>query len=820
MQEKVIIIGGGIGGLTAAHELIDRGFQVHLFERRDNCGGKASSSRSPVADGLKDLPREHGFRFFPGWYRHLPDTMKRIPYLGRHKYYEGASVYDNLITVESNLLTWTNRDPLPLPLRPPRNLSDAAAIGELLSGLGALGLTAQEVALFARKLLAIVAMSDEERLAQLESITWWQYLECDQPGKSDAYRDLVQSSIRTSIAAKATEVSAYTVGRLAIRSLIDTLNTVDRVLNGPTSEVWIQPWVEHLKERGVHFYFGEELDSITVGRGTNNIQQVTIVPFWVSELRRLRRQLTSIVQQCYAIAFEPQPGPGAGEDAIWTQRLGQLKDDVDSAKPLVWRFRESKDPGNNGPAQGSEGSNDEPFDDLDQTLRKALATLGGEGRRAADRSARTEANAELKDVIRNLIKNVPSKELAEALQALSDLLASVLTTVRAHESPPEGLADSLTYAAEVLNGLGQGLVAEETRVLTNPNREPLGKGDYYVFALPLEQMAYYINRSPMMVTLDPDLQGIVDLTAYLEWMAGIQFYLSEPFDFAPGHIVGVDSEWGLTALEQTHFWRDIKLPEGVKAVLSVDISAWDKQGRFVRKEAFNCANDEIASEVWQQLKSLLDRKRKSSVLRDEMLLGNQQNQLNAAKFRSTGPKPNYHLDGSIVDLQDRKKQALYEKARSVKYSEMNAKPDVMSYVWGPRRLRFNLEPLLINRVGSRRFRPEARTGIRNMFLAADYVRTDTDLACMEGANEAGRRAVNAILDVTGSTEERCKLWPFSVSRDLSTSLLLARGGSATSAIGAARSAALGIKNKVIRALNPEIAGRRLFPWPTDGADGE
>ena len=31
------------------------------------------------AGGRADLPAEHGFRFFPGFYRHLPDTMRRIP---------------------------------------------------------------------------------------------------------------------------------------------------------------------------------------------------------------------------------------------------------------------------------------------------------------------------------------------------------------------------------------------------------------------------------------------------------------------------------------------------------------------------------------------------------------------------------------------------------------------------------------------------------------------------------------------------------------------------------------------------------------------
>ena len=73
----------------------------------------------------------------------------------------------------------------------------------------------------------------------------------------------------------------------------------------------------------------------------------------------------------------------------------------------------------------------------------------------------------------------------------------------------------------------------------------------------------------------------------------------------------------------------------------------------------------------------------------------------------------------------------------------------------------NLEPLLINTAGSWEDRPEAVTEIENLFLASDYVRTHTDLATMEGANEAARRAVNGILDTTGSTQPRCPVWKLS-----------------------------------------------------------
>jgi len=44
-----------------------------------------------------------------------------------------------------------------------------------------------------------------------------------------------------------------------------------------------------------------------------------------------------------------------------------------------------------------------------------------------------------------------------------------------------------------------------------------------------------------------------------------------------------------------------------------------------------------------------------------------------------------------------------------------------------------------------------------MFLAADFVRTNTNLATMEGANEAARQATNAILKVSGSKSEPCEV---------------------------------------------------------------
>ena len=65
----------------------------------------------------------------------------------------------------------------------------------------------------------------------------------------------------------------------------------------------------------------------------------------------------------------------------------------------------------------------------------------------------------------------------------------------------------------------------------------------------------------------------------------------------------------------------------------------------------------------------------------------------------------------------------------------------------------------LDTVGSHRFRPKADFGFDNFFLASDYVRTYTDLATMEGANEAARRAVNALLERDGSSAPRAQVWP-------------------------------------------------------------
>src|SRR5271155_1166087 len=117
MSARVIILGGGVAGMSAAHELIERGFEVVVLERRYVAGGKARSLRV-----TPDGPGEHGFRFFPGFYKHVIDTMRRIPS------FDGRMVADHLVPTTRIGITQYGKPMFEMPARFPRTTPDAGTL--------------------------------------------------------------------------------------------------------------------------------------------------------------------------------------------------------------------------------------------------------------------------------------------------------------------------------------------------------------------------------------------------------------------------------------------------------------------------------------------------------------------------------------------------------------------------------------------------------------------------------------------------------------------------------------------------------------------
>lgn len=521
-RPSVLVLGGGVAGMTAAHELAERGFQVTVLERRSIPGGKARSL--PVVGtetpGHDMLPAEHGFRFFPGFYQHIPDTMRRIPF-GTNS----NGVYDNLRESTRARTARAGRAALEMPTTFPGNRAERKLWGKAMFANG-LNIPLRDLMHFARLLLQLSMSCERRRYEEYENESWWTFSGADQ--RSAVYGQFLADGLtRSLVAAKAREMSARTGGYILLQ-LLQSFGPhpkdrgVDRVLNGPTNEAWIDPWLDHITGLGVIYNRGCVVKRIEI-----------------------------------------------------------------------------------------------------------------------------DGNRVSKVVVQN-----PNR----------------------------------------LDGADEEFTA-----------------DWVVAALPVEAFAPLVNDA--MRAIDPSL-GRLQTPSPLKtrWMNGVMFYLRRPVPVTHGHVIYIDSPWSLTSISQGQFWDAGMSRYGdgsVQDVLSVDVSDWETVGIVYDRTANQCDRDEIVAEVWMQLKEHLNAVG-DPILQDDDLIG-------------------AFIDEDIVTI-------------------------------GPHE-NINLEPLLINTAGSWKDRPTGATGVTNLFLASDYVRTYTDLATMEGANEAARRAVNMILDRTGSRHERCRVYP-------------------------------------------------------------
>jgi 15-cis-phytoene desaturase len=331
VRRTVAVLGGGVAGLSAAHELAERGFAVTVYEARQAFGGKARSfgAEGSATDGARPpLPAEHGFRFFPGFYKHLPHTMARIP-TGA-----GTSVADNLVAATRLTVEFVGEANLVFPARLPITLGDVSA---LLGAAGLLqqrtGCTAEEIGFYIERVWQLLTSSGDRQLDEYEGVDWWAYIGAKD--RSPAYQRLA-STTRALVAADPKKASTRTVGSVLLQLLFDFATpgkSVDRVLNGPTSEVWIDPWIRHLERLGVKFEQGEGVEKIELEEG--RVARVVVGKKAV----KADYYIAAVPVERMADIIRKSPGLTAADPAF--KGVLELSEDVETMAGIQFYFDEA-----------------------------------------------------------------------------------------------------------------------------------------------------------------------------------------------------------------------------------------------------------------------------------------------------------------------------------------------------------------------------------------------------------------------------------------------------------------------------------------------
>jgi uncharacterized protein with NAD-binding domain and iron-sulfur cluster len=245
-RPSVAIFGGGVGGLSVAQELLERGFSVTVYEK-SHWGGKVRGMPVPGSgtQGREDLPGQHGFHFFPGFYKNLPDTMKRIPSL------DGKTVFEHVVEGDAELLARQSEPSTKIPA------SFHFSLKWLLEALHAFRvlmykIPPSEMAFFVGRALMFLGTCRDRRITEFDEVSWWDFVEAER--MSPEYQNLIgRLPSLALIAVRPQDASSRTLGDAMIQMFSYGFfpgRTIDRLLDGPEQSYWVEPWVAHVQKLG------------------------------------------------------------------------------------------------------------------------------------------------------------------------------------------------------------------------------------------------------------------------------------------------------------------------------------------------------------------------------------------------------------------------------------------------------------------------------------------------------------------------------------------------------------------------------------------
>jgi uncharacterized protein with NAD-binding domain and iron-sulfur cluster len=247
--KTVAVFGGGIAGLTVAHEFVKLGYKVKVFEANSDAGGFFRSARRK--EDL-DMPSEYSWHGMGPWYNNFFELIKEIPFD------EHSSLYENILS-----------RPVVFGLAPnsgTAHFGDSNSKNVDLENL--FSMTTKEKWLWSWlmvKAWCSNTRSDEQYSNINAKEAWRPYLDASTLSTwSATFGPWVGSDWH--------QVSFHHVAHFFRKQLVTkysyhhkgdneggpwehTARTGWLLLNGPSSEVWFDKWVDDLKQKQVEFYW-------------------------------------------------------------------------------------------------------------------------------------------------------------------------------------------------------------------------------------------------------------------------------------------------------------------------------------------------------------------------------------------------------------------------------------------------------------------------------------------------------------------------------------------------------------------------------------